>query len=172
MENRIGFFGGCFNPVTNAHINLIKEVIKKEKLDKVYFVPMGDFYEKKDLLPLEMRVKMLKLAFSEDAHLKVLEISNTMKKTYAIDTFKKIEEMFPNVERFFIMGSDNFKKMKNWKDAEQLKKYQYIVLDRENREEKNISSTLVRDKLKHGEDIYSLAPVPVIHYMNQNNLYK
>ena len=23
---KIGFFGGCFNPITNAHVNLIKRV--------------------------------------------------------------------------------------------------------------------------------------------------
>ena len=47
---KIGFFGGCFNPVTKAHVELIREVIEKENLDKVYFVPMGDFYENQDLI--------------------------------------------------------------------------------------------------------------------------
>ena len=39
---KIGFFGGCFNPPTNAHIALAKEAIIQSKLDKVIFVPMGD----------------------------------------------------------------------------------------------------------------------------------
>lgn len=43
---RIGFFGGCFNPPTIAHIELIENTIKENNLDKVYFVPMGDQYPK------------------------------------------------------------------------------------------------------------------------------
>lgn len=46
---KIGFFGGCFNPPTIAHINLAKKVLEKCNLDKLIFVPIGDFYSKKDL---------------------------------------------------------------------------------------------------------------------------
>lgn len=59
---KIGFFGGCFNPPTNAHVNLAKEVLYKCKLDKVVFVPVGDFYSKKELAPERHRYNMLKIA--------------------------------------------------------------------------------------------------------------
>ena len=45
---KIGFFGGCFNPPSNIHINLAKNVINEYKLDKLIFVPVGDYYDKKD----------------------------------------------------------------------------------------------------------------------------
>lgn len=44
---KYGFFGGCFNPVTKAHVELALEIVNKYKLDKVVFVPMGDKYDKK-----------------------------------------------------------------------------------------------------------------------------
>ena len=50
--SRLGFFGGSFNPITKAHIDLILEAIDKYSLDKVYFVPMNDKYKKQGLLPL------------------------------------------------------------------------------------------------------------------------
>lgn len=59
---KIGFFGGCFNPPTNAHINLAKKVLKECKLDKVIFVPVGNFYDKKELVSGEHRYNMLKIA--------------------------------------------------------------------------------------------------------------
>ena len=59
---RIGFFGGSFNPPTNAHINLAKEVIKVCNLDKVIFVPMGNYYPKEGLAKAEDRLKMLEIA--------------------------------------------------------------------------------------------------------------
>ncbi len=45
-KKKLGFFGGSFNPVTIAHINLIKKAIKEFNLDKVYFIPMNDYYKK------------------------------------------------------------------------------------------------------------------------------
>lgn len=48
-RKKIGFFGGCFNPPSNVHIDLAKKVIKENNLDEVIFVPVGDFYEKKGL---------------------------------------------------------------------------------------------------------------------------
>lgn len=59
---KIGFFGGCFNPPTNAHIYLAKKVLKECKLDKVIFVPVGDFYNKKELISAEHRYNMLKIS--------------------------------------------------------------------------------------------------------------
>lgn len=170
---KIGFFGGCFNPVTNAHIELIAEAIKQENLDKVYFVPMGDLYEKKDLISLKHRIKMLELAFENQEKMTILAISNKDKKTCAIDTFQKIDEKFPKDERFFIMGSDNYENMAKWKNAEDLiKNYQYIILDREKGKRKDISSSMVREKIKQNENVENLIPQQVLEYIKQKNLYK
>ena len=59
---KIGFFGGCFNPPTNAHINLAKRALKECNLDKVIFVPIGNFYKKNELISGEHRYNMLKIA--------------------------------------------------------------------------------------------------------------
>lgn len=173
MKDKIGFFGGCFNPITNAHIDLIKDVIKRENLSKVYFVPMGDLYPKKDLICLQHRIKMLEIAFQNEENLEILDISNNDKKMYAIDSFQLIDEKFPQAERFFIMGSDNYQKIMEWKSAEDLmKNYHYIVLDREKGNRKHISSSLVRQRIKQNETIEDLVPIQVIAYIKQKNLYK
>lgn len=173
MENRIGFFGGSFNPVTNAHLNLIKEVIERENLSKVYFVPMGDFYEKKELIPSKYRIEMLNIALKNEPQMDTLNISNKTQKTYAIDSFQKIDQEFAGVERFFIMGSDNYQKMNSWKDSEKLMKdYNYIILDRNTGNMKDISSSMVRKKIQSEEDYEHLIPDQVATYIKQNNLYK
>ena len=151
---------------------MIKQVIERENLAKVYFVPMGDWYPKKNLISLEHRKKMLELAFEEEEKLDILDISNKDQKTHAIDTFQKIDTQFPNAERFFIMGTDNYEKMKTWKDQEKLKKYQYIILNRNVGNTKDISATLVREKIKKQENFEDLVPKQIINYMKENNLYK
>ena len=47
---RMGFFGGSFNPPTYAHINIAKASIEKLGLDKFFFVPVGNLYNKPDLI--------------------------------------------------------------------------------------------------------------------------
>ena len=47
---KLGFFGGSFNPPTYAHINVAKMSIEKFNLDAVYFVPVGNLYNKLSLI--------------------------------------------------------------------------------------------------------------------------
>lgn len=201
-KKKIGFFGGCFNPVTIAHINLIKETIEKCELDKVYFVPMGDFYLKPELIPAKYRYEMLKLALEKEDKIDVSKIViDSNKPTTAIDTFEIINKKFNNSDNYFIMGSDNFHKISEWKSSEKLKNdYNYIILDRDeignklfyNRKYneksydrknekyqiisdeamKNISSSLVRNKIKQNEDYNDLVPKEIKDYIEKNNLYK
>ena len=56
---RYGFFGGSFNPPTIAHERLAEEIAEKFKLDKVYFVPVGNYYKKTDLIDENKRLAML-----------------------------------------------------------------------------------------------------------------
>lgn len=165
---RYGFFGGCFNPPTVTHIELIEKAIKEFKLDKVFFVPMGDLYRKEELIPAFHRVNMLKLVLKDK--MEILNISIDSKvPLQAIDTFKIIDKNYPFSENYFIMGSDNFAKIKFWKNAEELlKNYKYIVLKRDN----NISSSLVRANLKKDKDVSKLICKDVEKYILENKLYK
>lgn len=173
MKKRIGFFGGCFNPVTNAHIQSIQKVIAQENLSKVYFVPMGDMYAKKDMIPFSHRLKMLEISLEKEEKMEILAISNQDRKMHAIDTFQVIDQKFPKAERFFIMGSDNYKRIGQWEQADNLlKNYNYIILDREKGEMKDISSSVVRQKVKQKENIEQLVPKGVRKYIEQKNLYK
>lgn len=170
---KLGFFGGCFNPVTKAHIDLIRDVIEKENLSKVYFVPMGDLYSKKELIPAKHRIAMLEFAIQNEDKMEILDISNNNSKMSAIDSFKLIDEKFEDSERFFIMGSDNYKKISTWKDAETLlHNYKYIVLDRENGNTKDISSSLVRKMIIKNEKYDNLISEQVIQYIKNNDLYR
>lgn len=173
MKNKVGFFGGCFNPITNAHLELIRDVIEKENLSKVYFVPMGDFYQKNELIPSKYRIEMLNIALKDEPKMETLNISNQTQKTYAIDSFKRIDEEFPDAKRFFIMGSDNYNQIKNWKESKKLiENYNYIILNRDAGNMKDISSSIVRKKIQSKEDYEYLIPDKIATYIKQNNLYK
>ena len=71
---KIGFFGGCFNPPTNIHIELANNLVKTKKLDKVIFVPVNDSYIKNVLISAEHRLNMIKLAIKNNNNLEVDDI--------------------------------------------------------------------------------------------------
>lgn len=181
---KIGFFGGCFNPPTIAHLNLAKIAIKQAKLDKVIFVPMSNLYKKEGLISEEHRYNMLKILIKNEPNLEVSDMEFGLnKRLYAIDAFKMIEEKY-NCEKFFIMGSDNFSKMSEWKSEEELKNFNYIVLDRlhkininknvqviNGKKYSNISSTEVREKILKNENVEDYITKDVYQYIKLNNLY-
>ena len=194
---RIGFFGGSFNPPTNGHINLAKKAIKMCNLDKLIFVPMGDFYEKKDLAKAKDRLSMLKLAILSDSESN-LEVSDLeikeARKMSAIEAFRLIEENYPNEEKLFVMGADNFINILNWKESEELlNKYKYIVFERKdidikkfieedlkkyktqitivkNIEHKNTSSSKFREENKKN-NMQDIVPKEVFDYIIKNDIY-
>ncbi len=192
---KIGFFGGCFNPPTNAHIALAKEAIIQSKLDKVIFVPMGDKYPKVGLANASHRYNMLKIACSY-SKLKNIEVSDielkANKNMKTIEAFKLIEKAYPKDEKYFIIGADNFINLIKWKESEELvNNYKYIVLEREqinlqkyihdndilkkniskiqiikNQNHKYASSTKYRNGLEK-----NLILPKVQEYIEENNLY-
>lgn len=169
---KIGFFGGSFNPPTMAHTHLAKLARERLNLDKIVFVPIGDFYSKKDLVPIDLRIKMLEIICEkENKKENKFEVSdiekNFKEKKYAIDIFKIIEEEYKDHDFYFLMGADNFSKIPKWKDYDKLKNYKYIVFERNESIEnidlnkfknvylintdftKDISSTAIRNNVKN-----------------------
>ena len=68
---KIGFFGGSFNPPSYVHIELAKALINEYNLDKVIFVPVGDYYEKASLISSNHRYNMLMLAIEDEEKLEI-----------------------------------------------------------------------------------------------------
>ena len=197
---KIGFFGGCFNPPTNAHINLVKLAIKKCKLDKVIFVPVGDSYYKKDLAKAKDRYNMLEILCKNEENIEVSDIElKEKRKLFAIDAFRLIREKYFEDDIYFIMGADNFINILKWKNYDELiTQYKYIVFDRayinlkeyineneilkknkakiqiiENSDYTNCSSSDIRDNLKN-KNVKNdeLISKEILDYIMQNNLYK
>ena len=169
---KIGFFGGCFNPPTNIHIELANNLVKTKKLDKVIFVPVNDSYIKNGLISAEHRLNMIKLAIKDNNKLEVDDIeTKENKKLFAVDAFELINQKYSkNYEVYFIMGSDNFEKMSKWKDYKKIKYQKYIVIKRD---ENVISSTKIREMIaKNDSEAQKYLSREVYKYIEQNKLYK
>lgn len=145
----MGFFGGSFNPPTYAHINIAKASIEKLGLDKFFFVPVGNLYNKPDLIDEVYRYDMLKIACKNENNIFVEDIElKKSRNLSAIEVFEMIENKYKkdnDIAIFFVMGADNFIKLPNWKNAKELiTKYQYIIFERNN---SNLRSQIEENEL-------------------------
>lgn len=197
MKKRYGFFGGSFNPVTNAHINLANLVVQQFNLDKLIFVPVGNKYQKQNLADEHHRYEMLKIATSSYEKLEVSNIELNL--PYALTTlqaFQKIEEQYKDITPYFIIGADNLIKLTTLSDFEILaQNYEYIVLERgigtkeeitsnpilkrfethfnilEDNPYEQISSTNVRKNLENENKLNDMISKEIYEYIRKNNLY-
>ena len=186
---KIGFFGGCFNPPTKVHINLANALIKSGLVDKVIFVPVGDYYNKQNLVSAKHRYNMLKLLCNNNKWLDVENIASIHSNIlYATDTFKKIYDKYNELAQiYFIMGSDNFKKMPTWKDYNRIiTQYKFIVIQRFEDEEQikkdnvlyytpeqiqNMNSTQIREMIKQHQNVEEFLEMQELQYIKRNKLY-
>ena len=195
----IAIFGGSFNPPINSHITLAKAIMNKfNSIQKLIFVPVSTRYQKEDLVQDEHRYNMLKLICNKEKMLEVSDIElKQEKQMYTIQTLDLFKQKYKDYDIYFVMGTDNLKELETWKEAERiLSEYKIIVLERDNDNisdilQKNsflnkykdslikiqgidrifLSSTMIREKIKNGEEVEQFIDGDVLMYIEKNNLY-
>jgi nicotinate-nucleotide adenylyltransferase len=195
MLEKIGIFGGTFDPVHKGHLELSKTAINSLKLDKLYIIPNGTPPHKPSYLNKEHRFKMLEDVFSHQAKTIVSDFEiNKEAYSYSYQTIQHFKEIHPNSKLFFIIGMDNLKEISNWKNPEIIFELSTIaIFDRvgfsldnslinklENEYkakirlfpfEYKISSTKVKEKIGSGEYIFYDLDINTFSYIIKNGLY-
>ena len=139
-SKKIAFFGGSFNPLHYAHLELLAFIKKKKLVDEVIIVPnfANPLENKKQYLSKEIRWYILKQVFQERVfqgeiffHLWGYEFFQK-KAVFTEESIKLLKKNFPKKEFYLVLGSDAFKKIGEWKSAAYLKKStHFIVFQRE-----------------------------------------
>ena len=198
---KIIVFGGAFNPPHNVHFSLAEQIINEYKdIEKIIFMPVNSKYKKREaIVSNEHRYNMLKLVCDQNEKFEVsnLEI-NSERPLYTIETLSLIKEQYPEKELIFTTGTDNLKEFETWKNPQEiLNNFKILVLERDednmdeiilsneflnknknsfiklkNHLRSNLSSTLVREKIRNGENIKELIPEKVYKYIKENKLYE
>lgn len=124
-------FGGAFNPVTKAHIEVYKYVINKMKSDEFIFLPVSSAYTKSELASNYHRVNMLQLATSDFDGVRVSELE--MNDSDFLGTYQSLIRFSDgeNCQLGFVIGADNLIGMEYWINIEGiLSEFTIIVLQR------------------------------------------
>lgn len=132
---RIGLFGGSFDPVHKAHIDVALFCLKELELDEVQFIPTkNNPWKDHSVASTKQRLEMLHIALKDFPQFKVntIEIENSSnKKNYTIDTLDDLIDKNNNDQYFFIMGMDQANHFHLWKDANKIsEKVQLVAFSR------------------------------------------
>ena len=106
--NRIGIFGGTFNPIHVGHLAIAQMAQEQMRLDRVFFVPSNTPPHKKGqyIIPARHRYNMVRLAVQGNPAFKISDVEiKRPKKSYTIDTVRFFRKKFsPKIKLFLLWG--------------------------------------------------------------------
>ena len=140
---RIGIFGGTFNPPHTGHIRAAVRGAEALGLDKVLLIPArqvpGKQIPEGSPTP-EQRLEMVRLAAAACPKLEISDLEiRAPGNSYTWQTLRTLRERYPGAELTLMVGSDRLLSLPKWKQAEEIVKTAAIaVLPRGGKQEKNL----------------------------------
>ena len=119
---RIGIYGGTFNPPHIGHIQAAKQAVTALGLTKLLIVP--DRIAPHKVMPEntpsgQQRLEMLRIATADCGQIQVSDIELSREGvSYSYETVTQLKEMYPDAELVLLMGTDMFLSFPNWKNPD------------------------------------------------------
>jgi nicotinate-nucleotide adenylyltransferase len=117
LHERVGLFGGTFDPPHIGHLILASEARSQLELTRVLWTVTPDPPHKQDqtITPLEHRLAMVRLAIDDDPSFELSDVElNRPGPHYTIDTIRLLAEQDPEAEIVPILGGDSLHDLPTW----------------------------------------------------------
>ena len=185
-NEKIGLYGGSFDPVHNGHLILARDAMERLDLDRVIFVPARVSPHKLDHPPAppEARCQMLAAAIADEPRFEMdpCEIAREG-PSFAVETVQLFRTQYPQARIYYFVGDDNLPELETWKDFANLRDLvQFVVLSRAGMpflsefptitRHIEISSTEIRNRVARGLSVRYLAPLPACELIARLRLYR
>lgn len=186
---KVCIFGGTFNPPHIGHLIMANEVYHALDFDEIRFMPNANppHKEATQLATGEQRLHMLELAIESFSYFSIdpIEIERGG-VSYSFDTMMELQKLEPQTQFSFLIGADMIAYLSQWYKIDELvKQIQLVGVRRPGYDEKSaypvtlieaplidLSSTMLRNRVKEGKDVSLLIPENVQFYIRQENLYE
>ena len=198
---RIGVFGGSFDPVHMGHLTIAQDAVEQLELDRLIFVPAAvpPHKQGRTLAEGRHRLEMLQLATESNLSFEVSDMElQRGGVSYTFDTMRQVQAEHPGAQLFFIVGLDSLTILHSWRNVDQLLELCTLVpfarggedparvadqiqlpepvktglMERLIRiHEIEISASEVRMRLAEGLSIRYLVPPEVEMYIAEHHLY-
>jgi nicotinate-nucleotide adenylyltransferase len=191
---RIGIFGGTFDPPHIGHLIIAEHARVQFKLDRVVFIPAYRPPHKAGRASTapQHRLNMVRQAIRGNPWFKVSDIELKRKGvSYTIDTVRAVHRRYPDASIFLILGSDNLSEFHTWKSYDELLALTRLLvyprghgrLRRPSRLRRarisfvrgmllDISSSAIRQLIRSRHSIRYLVPADVERYIISRKLYR
>lgn len=189
---RIGVFGGTFDPVHLGHLIMAEEALARLRLHRILFVPAARPAHKRSrgVAPVDYRIEMLRIAVRGNPHFEVSRIEADRPGTsFTASTLEALAKRGSG-ELYFIMGQDSLEEIHTWREPDRITRIaRLVVLPRGDRELSSldpalrrrvvflrpprigISSTEIRRRLRRGLPVRYWIPDAVLTYVTRHGLY-
>ncbi len=184
-SEKIGLFGGSFDPIHHGHLILARDAMESLGLDRVIFIPANVSPHKLAHAPspARLRCEMVAAAIAGEPRFS-MDACETEREgpSFAVDTVKLMLRRFPQAEFFYFIGEDNIPGLHTWREIDEFKKLaSFVVLARGNLEPAegfpiisrniDISSTDIRNRIARGLSVRYLLPDAVCAILTRHQLY-
>jgi nicotinate-nucleotide adenylyltransferase len=190
VTERIGVFGGTFDPVHVGHIVAACEVRTALGLDRVLFVVAGDPWQKRGrvVAPATERLALVELAIEgiDGLEASAIEVEREGASVTA-DTLEALQR--PGRELYLVLGADAVANMGTWRRLDETRELAtVVVIERAGDSEAappgegwryervaiprlDVSSTDLRERLAGGRSIDGMVPPAVVRRILARKLY-
>jgi len=193
---RVGIFGGAFDPPHRAHVALAQLAVTQLQLDHLRIIPTGQAWHKpRRLSAASHRLAMTRLAFAGVAGAEVDERETRRAgPSYTFETLRELRAQYPTAQWYLIIGADQARDLNRWQqwqeivqsaticvadrphltgtqvqfDAELAYPQQFLRLQLP---ALDIDATAIRRACAAGQDVSPLVGADVARYIADHHLY-
>ena len=183
---KVALFGGSFNPPHIAHLFVCCSVLTQSNIDELWFMPCFEHAFNKSLISFKHRYKMCEIAAEVfDNRVKISKVEQELNKNgRTFYTLNHLQNKYPDYDFSLVIGSDILNETDKWYKFKEIKKnWKLIIIGRSDSLQHfdisennlilpNISSSLIRKRIKKQLDVTTLVPKNVLKYIKQNKLYE
>jgi nicotinate-nucleotide adenylyltransferase len=188
---RIGLYGGSFDPIHTGHVLVGQAAIEELQLTRLFFIPAArsPFKPDQQPAPSEHRLAMIRLALAgrTDCEVDDFEIQRGG-TSFTIDTVRYFTQRFSEAKLFYLIGADNVAGLPKWREAGELADLaEFVVIPRPGETPASlpppfhgqylngfpfgVSASQIRARVTAGQPIEHLVPPPVAEAIRNNRLY-
>ena len=188
---RIGIYGGTFDPVHAGHLILARDAVEQLGLARLIFVPAAVSPHKLGRAPGASgadRLAMLRAAVAGEPAFDIdaLELDRPG-PSYAFDTVAALQARRPDALWHYLIGADNVPELSTWHRAAELRaRVRFVVFHRRAPDTTepllaglptlgrvvDLSSTEIRNRVASGRSIRYLMPESVREFIEARGLYR
>lgn len=188
---RIGLYGGSFDPIHTGHVLVGQAALEELKLDRLFFIPAArsPFKPEQQPAPCEQRLAMIRLALAGRTNCEVDDFEIQRGGTsFTIDTVRYFTQRFPAAKIFYLIGADNVPGLSKWREVDALAELaEFIVIPRPGDTPAplpasfrgqylkgfpfGVSASQIRTRIKAGQPVEPLVPAAVAEFLRNNRLY-